>query len=62
MKRKEILYLSICIFLTVVIWLVADLFFAANKDTREEKIANPVLLQYKLDPNIITIVEQKTGR
>ncbi len=62
MKRKEILYLSICIFLTVVIWLVADLFFAANKDMREEQIANPVLLQYKLDPNIITIVEQKTGR
>ncbi len=62
MNRKEILYLSICIFLTVVVWLVADLIFSSNKQVREETIANPVLLQYKLDPNVITIVEQKNGR
>ncbi len=62
MNRKEILYLSVCIFLTVVVWLVADLIFSSNKQVREEAIANPVLLQYKLDPNIITIVEQKNGR
>lgn len=62
MNRKEILYLSICIFLTVVLWLVADLIYSSNREVREERIASPVLLQYKLDPQIITIVEQKNGR
>ena len=59
MKRKELLYISICIFMTIVAWLVADLVHTVNQKTVETVIADPVLLQYKIDPNVLKLIENK---
>lgn len=60
MKRKELLYISICVFLTILAWLVADLYHSANQKTVQTAIADPVLLQYKIDPNVLRIIENRT--
>ena len=49
MKRKELLYISACIFMTLIAWVVADLYRSANKKAVDAVIADPVLLQYKID-------------
>lgn len=59
MKRKELLYLSICVFMTIVAWLTADLYHSANQKTVQENIANPILLQYKIDPEVLKLIEDK---
>lgn len=59
MKRKELLYISICIFLTIVAWLVADIYHSVNQKTVQAAIADPVLLQYKIDPTVLKLIESK---
>ncbi len=59
MKHKELLYISICIFMTIIAWLVADLYHSANRKTIDTVIADPVLLQYKIDTRIIKLIESK---
>lgn len=59
MKRKEILYLSVCVFMTVVAWVIADLYHSANRKTVDEVIADPVLLQYKIDTKVIELIQNK---
>lgn len=59
MKHKELLYISVCIFMTIVAWLVADLYHSANKKAVDQVIADPVLLQYKIDTQVIKLIEDK---
>jgi len=59
MKRKEILYISVCVFMTIIAWVVADLYHSANKETVEAVIADPVLLKYTIDREAIKLIENK---
>lgn len=45
--------------MTVIAWLVADLYHSANKKAVEEVITDPVLLQYKIDTQVIKLIEDK---
>ncbi len=45
--------------MTIVAWVVADLYHSANQKTVESIIADPVLLQYKIDARIIKLIESK---
>jgi len=59
MKRKELVYISICIFMTVLAWLVADIYHSSNRKAVDVVIADPVLLQYKIDTQVIKLIEDK---
>jgi len=59
MKRKELLYISVCVFMTIVAWAVGDLYHSANKKIVDVIIADPVLLQYKIDTQAIKLIEDK---
>jgi hypothetical protein len=59
MKKKEILVLSISVFLTVIAWLVADIIHASTKERVETEIALPNIKNYVLDESIIQILESK---
>ena len=45
--------------MTIIAWLVADLYHSANRKTVDAIIADPVLLQYKIDTRIIKLIEDK---
>lgn len=45
--------------MTILAWLVADLYHSANQKTVQTAIADPVLLQYKIDPNVLRLIENR---
>lgn len=60
MNKKEILLLSIGVFLTVVAWLIADIYYASTADTIKSKISLPQVQQYKINKDILEILKNRT--
>jgi hypothetical protein len=60
MNKKEILLLSIGIFLTVITWLIADIYHASTEDKIKSKINLPQVYQYKINKNIFETLKNKT--
>ena len=53
MNKKEILLLSIGIFLTVVAWLVADIYHAATEEKIKQRVELPILKKYQVEEKIL---------
>lgn len=60
MNKKEVLFLSIGIFLTVVAWLIADIYHAATEEKIKTKIDIPTLSNYKISKEILKTLKNKT--
>jgi len=60
MNRKEILLLSIGVFLTVIAWLIADVYHASTEDKIKSKISIPQVYQYKINKDTLEILKNKT--
>ncbi len=60
MNKKEILLLSIGVFLTVIAWLVADIYHASTEDKIKSKINLPRIHQYKINKDILETLKNKT--
>ena len=59
MNKKEVLFLSIGVFLTVVAWLIADIYHAATEEKIKIKINIPQLENYKISKELLQIIENK---
>ncbi|MFN4212603.1 MAG: hypothetical protein ACK4FL_01400 [Microgenomates group bacterium] len=59
MNKKELLFLSIGIFLTVIAWLIADIYHAATQEKIREKIQLPNLRKYEIKSSIFKILQEK---
>lgn len=59
MNKKELLFLSVGIFLTVVAWLIADLYHAATRVKTEAKIEVPTLPKYEISSDILQLLQEK---
>ncbi|PIP15157.1 hypothetical protein COW98_05000 [Candidatus Roizmanbacteria bacterium CG22_combo_CG10-13_8_21_14_all_35_9] len=59
MNKKELLLLSIGIFLTALSWLVADIYHAASEDKIKAKIEIPIIKNYQIDKNILDSLQLK---
>ncbi len=60
MNKKEILILSIVIFLSVIFWLIADIYHAATEEKIKEKLSLPEIRKYEIDSQILKFLEEKT--
>ena len=60
MNKKEILLLSMGVFLTVVAWLIADIYHASTEDKIKSKINLPQVYQYKINKNILETLKNRT--
>ena len=60
MNKKEILLLSIGVFLTVIAWLIADIYHASTEDKIKSKINLPQVYQYKVNKDILEKLKNKT--
>jgi len=60
MNKKEVLLLSIGVFLTVIAWLVADIYHASTEDKTKSKVDLPQVVQYKINKDILEILKSKT--
>lgn len=59
MNRKEFLYIVIGIFLTVIAWVIADIYHAATEEKIKNKLEIPKIENYKIEKNILEIIENK---
>lgn len=53
MNKKEILLLSIGVFLTVVAWLIADIYHAATEEKIKERVELPAPKQYQVQEKLL---------
>jgi hypothetical protein len=60
MNKKEILLLSIGVFLTVVAWLIADIYHASTEDKIKSKISLPQVNQYKINKDLLETLKNRT--
>jgi hypothetical protein len=60
MNKKEVLLLSIGVFLTVIAWLIADIYHASTEDKIKSKISLPQVIQYKISTDILQTLKSKT--
>jgi len=59
MNKKELLILSIVVFLSVIVWLIADIYHAATETKIKIKEETPTFVQYKIKDNILKILKEK---
>ena len=59
MRRKELLLLSIGIFLTVLASLVADVYHVNTEAKIREKEEAPKLKDYKINKELLNLLEKK---
>ncbi|KKP52736.1 MAG: hypothetical protein UR42_C0005G0004 [Candidatus Roizmanbacteria bacterium GW2011_GWA2_33_33] len=60
MNRKEVLLLSIGVFLTVVAWLIADIYHASTEDKIKSRMSLPQVSQYKISKDLFETLKNKT--
>ena len=60
MNRKELFIVAVTIFLTVIAWVVSDIFHAQAKERSKFETTVPSAQQYNVDENIFTILESRT--
>ena len=59
MNKKELLLISIGVFLTVIAWLIADIYHAATQEKIKNKIALPQIIKYQTDENVLKMLLDK---
>jgi len=60
MNRKEVLLLSIGVFLTVISWLIADVHHAATEDKIKSRIEIPQIFHYEISKELLGTLKDKT--
>ena len=60
MNRKELLAISVGIFLTIIAWMVADLYHTKQSTVVEEIVNQGDIPSYKINPTIFKILKEKT--
>lgn len=59
MNRKEVFLLSIGIFLTAFVWLLADLFHANTREKTKINTTIPVIKTYKINAELLKVLEKR---
>jgi hypothetical protein len=60
MNRKEVLLLSIGVFLTVICWLIADIYHASTEDKIKSKLTIPQVNKYNISKELLDTLKSKT--
>lgn len=59
MNKKELLFISLGIFLTVIAWVVADIYHASVEDKIKDRIELPNFKDYKIDKKVLEIIKNR---
>lgn len=59
MNKKEVLFLSIGVFLTVVAWVVADIYHAATQEKIKTRVDIPTLNNYQINTDLLESLKNK---
>lgn len=59
MNKKELLFISLGIFLTVIVWVVADIYHASVEDKIKDRVELPDLRNYTIDKKVLEIIKSR---
>jgi hypothetical protein len=59
MKGKELLILSLGVFLTIIAWMILDIYHIQTKITEQISIKPAQVPNYVMDKTIIDVLKQK---
>jgi hypothetical protein len=59
MNQKELLVLSIGIFMTIVAWMVIDIYHLQSRPPNNKDIKAVGSLQFKVDEKVFNLLKQK---
>ena len=59
MNKKELFWLSLTIFLTVVAWMILDIYKIKSNIVLDKEIYSSTIIKYKIDPNILKKLKDK---
>ncbi|QQG44727.1 MAG: hypothetical protein HYW86_02315 [Candidatus Roizmanbacteria bacterium] len=59
MNQRELLIISIGVFLTIIAWMIIDIFQIRNQNTISQKIKTVEAVQFKIDDKVFKILNEK---
>lgn len=59
MNKKELLFITLGIFLTVVAWLIGDLYHASTQEKIKTKISLPQVQKYEIRKDVLLLIKEK---
>lgn len=60
MNKKELFLISIGIFLTVIAWLIGDLYHASTQEKIKTKVSLPQVQKYEIRKDILLLIKEKS--
>jgi len=60
MNRKEVFLISVGVFLTVIAWLIADIYHASTENKIKTKIELPQTYRYRISNELMEQLKNKT--
>lgn len=60
MNNKELFLLSLTIFLTIVAWMLMDIYRIKNTKVIDTSISSLKIVDYKIDPTILKVLKERT--
>lgn len=59
MKRYELFILSLGVFLTVIAWLLGDIYHAASEEKIKKKVSVPAIKEFQIDEKVLDSLIEK---
>ncbi len=60
MNRKELFWLSLTVFLTVVAWMVLDIYRIKSDIGLDQEIYSSTIIKYRIDPSLLKKLKSKS--
>lgn len=60
MRQKELFIISVTVFLTILAWILVDIYKAKDQTTISQQFTIGKAVQYKMDPVILQKLKNKT--
>ncbi|OGK10533.1 hypothetical protein A2767_04705 [Candidatus Roizmanbacteria bacterium RIFCSPHIGHO2_01_FULL_35_10] len=59
MNHKELFWISLTIFLTIVLWMIMDIYRARTQITVESELKSLETVNYTVNPDILNVLGEK---
>lgn len=60
MNRKELFWISITIFLTIITWLLVDIYRIKTRSSSDMGLQNLQIVDFKVDTKMLKVLKEKT--
>jgi len=59
MNQKELFWISVTVFLTIVAWMILDIYKVKTQTTIESKLQSLQTVDFKIKPDILEVLKER---